>query len=69
MLREIVAKILIKVSSEDEKKELGDKIHGQLIDNEDYINSNIVLDLDGFNLVTLYVYKECTTNIFKLLGD
>ena len=51
--------MIIRTESEGEKMRIGESIHDQLVGNDDYIDSNIVLNIDSKNEVNLYVYKEC----------
>ena len=51
--------IQIEVQSEDEKKEIGNKIHKQLMGNQDYIDSNILLNIDEPYTIRLWIFKEC----------
>ena len=39
--------------------ELGRKIHNQLVGNEDYIESDILLNVDEDDIVDLYVFEGC----------
>lgn len=49
----------IKTTSEEEKMRIGNSIHEQLVGNQDYRDSNILLNIDDENEVNLYVFKEC----------
>lgn len=49
----------IKTTSEEEKMRIGSSIHEQLVGNQDYRDSNILLNIDDENEVNLYVFKEC----------
>ena len=51
--------ITIRVADNEEKMEIGNFIHSQLVGFEDYQNNNIVLNIDDDNEVNLYVFKEC----------
>lgn len=51
--------IRIKASTEEEKFRIGDKIHEQLVGNKDYIDSNIVLNIEQPLTVRLWVHDEC----------
>lgn len=51
--------IQIEVQTEEEKKVIGTKIHEQLIGNQDYIDSNIILNIDEPYMVRLWFFKEC----------
>lgn len=60
--------MIIRTNSEEEEFEVATKIHNQLADNKDYIESRIVLNIsrdrdDGSkNEVRLYIFKDATTN-------
>lgn len=51
--------MVIKTVNDEEKMRIGSSIHEQLVGNKDYIDSNIVLNIDDENEVNLYVFKEC----------
>ena len=53
--------IQITVEDNEKKMELGRKIHSQLIGNPDYIESDILLNVDDENTVNLYVFEGCKT--------
>lgn len=61
------ATLTFSTTSEEEMNDIRNKIHTKLKGNEDYINSNIVLTTED-DLVVLYVFEECKTNLFKVLG-
>lgn len=51
--------ITIRTSTEQEKLEVGTKIHNQLVGNDDYINTRILLNMDGNeNIVTLTIIED-----------
>lgn len=54
-------KMHIKITVDDEKEQdkIGNFIHEQLRGNKDYIDSNIILNIDADNEINLYVFKEC----------
>ena len=54
-------KMQIKITVFDDKEQLaiGNSIHEQLRGNKDYIDSNIVLNIDTNNEINLYVFEEC----------
>ena len=62
-------KITVETTDDDAKFKLGAFIHSQLKGNPDYIENNIILNIDTKNTVELYVFKECTipTVALKLL--
>ena len=51
--------IKIEASTEEEKFKIGNKIHEQLVGNKDYIDSNIVLNIEQPLTVRLWIYDEC----------
>ena len=61
--------LVFTTSNNYEKMELGKEIHNRLVGNEDYIKSNIILNIDDENTVRLVVFKECKTKLKELLGD
>jgi len=56
--------IIIENDSQEEAGRVLENIHKQLVGNQDYIDSNIVLNDDGCT-VHLYIFKE-TTNVPKI---
>ena len=54
--------ITIRTSTEQEKLEVGTKIHNQLAGNDDYINTRILLNMDNNeNIVTLTIFEDSKT--------
>ena len=51
--------IEIECSSNEEKMRVGESIHNQLVGNEDYINNNIILNIDEDCKVILVIFNEC----------
>ena len=51
--------ITIRTIDKKEQMRIGNSIHHQLVGNKDYVDSNIVLNIDVDNEVNLYIYKEC----------
>ena len=51
--------VTIVTENEEEKMKVGEHIHNQLVGNQDYIDSNIVLNIDTPNTVILDIFKEC----------
>lgn len=51
--------ITIRTTDEKEQMRVGNSIHDQLRGNKDYIDSNIILNIDVDNEVNLYIFKEC----------
>ena len=51
--------ITIETANEDEKMAVGNSIHNQLVGNKDYIDSNIILNVDGYETVRLLIFEEC----------
>lgn len=58
---EKIKRIEIKIitNTEEEKMEVGNYIHKQLVGNQDYIDCNIILNIDNPCTVSLYVFEEC----------
>ena len=52
-------KVTIETTDEKEQMKIGNFIHDQLRGNQDYIDSNIVLNIETKNIIKLYVFKEC----------
>lgn len=52
--------VIIKTSDEKEQMRIGNSIHEQLRGNRDYIDNNIILNIDVDNEVNLYIFEECT---------
>lgn len=52
--------ITIKTDSNKEKYRLGDLIHNQLVGHTDYINNNIILNIDKDKTVRLWIYNDCS---------
>lgn len=59
MEKDCIRYLTINCNSVEAKKELGTKIHNQLVGNKDYIDSNIVLNIDEQYTVQLWFFKEC----------
>lgn len=51
--------IIIETANDEDKLKIGNHIHEQLVGNKDYIDSNIILNIEEPNKVRLYVYDEC----------
>ena len=51
--------IEIECASNEEKMKIGKSIHDQLKGNEDYINNNIILNIDEDSKVILVIFNEC----------
>lgn len=58
--------ISITVCSEKEKIKVGQAIHNQLMGNQDYIDSNIILNIDEPYTVNLFIFPECS-NVPKIV--
>lgn len=53
-------KRLIKINvCESEKKQLAEKIHKQLVGNQDYIESSILLNCDFPETIMIWIFNEC----------
>lgn len=51
--------ITIRTTDEKEQMRIGNSIHHQLVGNKDYIDYNILLNIDVENEVNLYIFNEC----------
>lgn len=51
--------IEIRCSSNDQKMRIRESIHNQLVGNEDYIDNNIILNLDEDCKVLVVIFNEC----------
>lgn len=51
--------IIIITNDEKETMRIGNSIHHQLVGNKDYIDSNIVLNINNKNEINLYIFNEC----------
>lgn len=60
--------IIVKTRSKNEEYAMAEKIHNQLIGNNDYIDSRIVLNMSGDrkdgteNEVHLYIFEDSQTD-------
>ena len=52
--------ITIRTVDNKEQMRVGNSIHHQLMGNKDYIDNNIILNIDTDNEVNLYIFEECT---------
>lgn len=59
MANKVIRQITVKCIDEKDQMAVGNYLHEQLRGNEDYINSNIVLNIDAPNEVNLYFFEEC----------
>lgn len=59
MEEKLKKEIIITVKNEKEQMRIANSIHHQLVGNRDYIDSNIVLNIDENNTVRLYIFEEC----------
>ena len=59
MDKDLKMHITIRTIDEKEQLRIGNSIHRQLVGNKDYIDCNIILNIDVENEVNLYIYKEC----------
>ena len=51
--------IIIRTNDVKEKRRIANSIHQQLVGNKDYIDCNIILNIDDKNEVNLYIFNEC----------
>lgn len=59
MDKDLKMHITIRTADEKEQLRIGNSIHHQLVGNKDYIDCNIILNIDVENEVNLYVYNKC----------
>ena len=60
MQKDLIRKVEIETQTKDECMRIGTLIHDQLRGNQDYIDSNILLNCtDSDNVVRLYIFEEC----------
>lgn len=50
--------IEITCTNDEDKVEIGKKIHDQLVGNQDYIDCSIILNIDEPNMVRLWIYDD-----------
>ena len=55
--------ITIKTRNDQERNQIGEKIHNVLKGNPDYVNNAIVLNIDRDKRVRLWVYDESETQL------
>lgn len=58
-MNELMCKMTIELSDADERMTVGTAIHEQLRGKQDYIDSNIILNIDTDYAVELYVMSDC----------
>lgn len=56
----LIRHISIEVRNRDEQLALGGKIHKQLMGNADYVDCNIIVNIEEVNEINIYIFKECT---------
>lgn len=59
----IMITVKITVDTKEMKEKIGTKIHDQLVGNQDYIDSRIILNIDEDKDILLYIDDECTDKI------
>lgn len=55
----IYRKITIETSTDREKMQIGESIHNQLKGNSDYINNNIIVNIDRTCAVEVFIFANC----------
>lgn len=58
-MSELMCKITIELSDADDRMVVGTAIHEQLRGKQDYIDNNIILNIDTDYAVELYVMNDC----------
>lgn len=59
MCKDLKMHIKITVTDDKEQLSIANAIHEQLRGEPDYVNNNIVLNIDTDGEINLYVFKEC----------
>lgn len=55
----LIRKITITCSDDKDQLRVGNAIHEQLRGNPDYVNNNIILNIDVKNEVNMFIYEDC----------
>ncbi len=58
-MNELMCKMTIELSDADDRTAVGTAIHEQLRGKQDYIDNNIILNIDTDYAVELYVMSDC----------
>ena len=58
-MNELMCKMIIELSDADTRMAVGTAIHEQLRGKQDYIDNNIILNIDTDYAVELYVMSDC----------
>lgn len=58
-MSELMCKMTIELSDADDRMVVGTAIHEQLRGKQDYIDNNIILNIDTDYAVELYVMSDC----------
>lgn len=61
--------IKITTKSNEEKMQIGNEIHNKLVGNQDYVDSNIILNIDEDNLVRVWISSEVNNIPDFLMND
>ena len=59
MEKGLIKHICIKCMDDKEQMAVGNHIHMQLCGKKDYIDNNIILNIDSPCEVNVYIYEEC----------
>lgn len=70
----MIIKLRLDTCDEGIKEELGAELHDTLVGNQDYINNNIILNIDDPTAVCITIFPECNIDAVpesfeKLLKD
>ena len=55
----LIRHICIKCADDKEQMNIGNDIHMQLCGKKDYIDNNIILNIDSPCDINIYIYEEC----------
>ena len=67
MGKDLKMHITIRTTDEKEQMRVGNSIHHQLVGNNDYIDCNIILNIDDENELNLYIFTECENVLHIIL--
>lgn len=59
MDKQLKMHVTIRTVDDKEQMRVGNSIHHQLVGNKDYVDNNIILNIDMDNEVNVYIFKEC----------
>ncbi len=59
MDKQLKMHVTIRTVDDKEQMRVSNSIHHQLMGNKDYVDNNIILNIDMDNEVNVYIFKEC----------